>query len=259
MSDDGVQESMESALAATQALVELAGRQSAAVARELKRAAAGAATGSVRDLRRALDAAQTATSELSAAVSAADESYRLDEFAYLSSGGYTAELLAAAAEQNVAMFVEDDQLLCYPSLVRVLPGDAAITVDRRRDKRLRPSVVVAMLGAAQERPPRFKAEPFLESLASAYKLLAAQTNKADPVLRLDEIWKVLTLLPDQARSYSLAEFARDLYLLDQTGVATTRAGRALRWHASSATRGAGVLSTVAKSGQRQRYWGVSFS
>jgi hypothetical protein len=33
----------------------------------------------------------------------------------------------------------------------------------------------------------------------------------------------------------------------------------LRWHASSGTRSAGVLTTVARTGQQQRYWGVSFS
>lgn len=250
---------MEAALAVTADRVEAALRRSSAVARELKRAGAGAATGSVRDLRRALEAAVTAAGELTAAVREARESYELDEVEYLTSGGYAAELLAAAAEQGVAMFVEDEQLLCYPSLVRVLAGDAAIEVDRRRDKRLRPSLVVAMLGAAQGRPPRFKAQPFLESLAGAYELLAAREDKTDPVLRLDAIWGVLTLLPGSSRDYTRPEFARDLYLLDQSGTATTRAERVLRWHASTGTRGAGVLSTVAKTGQRQRYWAVSFS
>jgi hypothetical protein len=70
---------------------------------------------------------------------------------------------------------------------------------------------------------------------------------------------VITLLPGSAREYSRPEFARDLYLLDQSGVTTTKAGRTLRWHASSGTRGAGILTTVARSGQQQRYWGVSFS
>jgi hypothetical protein len=50
-----------------------------------------------------------------------------------------------------------------------------------------------------------------------------------------------------------------LYLLDQSGVRQTMQGRALRWHASSGTRSAGVLTTVARTGQQQRYWGVSFT
>lgn len=253
------QDSLEAALVATAEAVASALRTSSSVTRELKKASAAAATGSVRDLRKALDAALAMSQVLTSAAEHAKDSYQLDEADHLASGGYAKELLEVAAEKGVAMYEEDERLLCYPSLIRLMPLDAVIEVDRRRDKRLRPSVVVAALAAAQNRPPRFKAEPFLESLAGAYELLAAQQGKPDPVLRLDAVWGVLTLLPGQARDYTRPEFARDLYLLDQSGVATTKAGRMLRWHASSGTRGPGVLSTVARSGQQQRYWGASFS
>jgi hypothetical protein len=86
-----------------------------------------------------------------------------------------------------------------------------------------------------------------------------ERRKPDAVIRLDLVWGVLTLLPRQAKDYTKPEFARDLYLLDLSGVTTTRSGRSLRWHASSGTRGAGVLTTVARTGQQQRYWGVSFT
>lgn len=253
------QDGLEAALTEIAEQVAVALRASAAVTRELKRASAYAATGSVRELRRALDATILASEALASAAREAKETYQLDEAEYLASGDYSREVLAEATERGVAMFEEDDQLLCYPSLIRVLASDAAVKIDRRREKRLRPSVLVAALAAAQNRPPKFKAEAFLEGLASAYELLAQREEKADPVLRLDAIWGVLTLLPGQARDYTRPEYARDLYLLDQSGVTTTKAGRTLRWHASSGTRGAGVLTTVAKSGQQQRYWGVSFT
>lgn len=246
---------LEAALATTQDRVDAALRSSAAVARELKKARAGAASGTVRDLRKALEAAVAASAELQAAAQEAASSYDLDESAYLASGAYTKELLALAAERGVSMVEEDDRLLCYPSLIRVVAGDAALEVDRRREKRLRPSVVIDALAAAQDRPVRFKAAAFLESLAGAYDLLA----EGQPVVRLDAVWGVLTLLPGQAREYTRPEFARDLYLLDQSGETVTRGGRTLRWHASSGTRGSGVLTTVAKTGQQQRYWGVSFT
>ena len=253
------QDGLEAALTLTAEGVASALRTSSLVTRELKKASAAAATGSVRDLRKALDAALAMSQELMSAAAQAKDSYQLDEAGHLSSGSYAKELLEVAAEQGVAMYEEDERLLCYPSLIRLLPSDAAIEIDRRRDKRLRPSVVVAALAAAQNKPPRFKAESFLESLAGAYELLAARQGRPDPVLRLDALWGVLTLLPGQARDYTRPEFARDLYLLDQTGVTTTKAGRTLRWHASSGTRGAGMLTTVARSGQQQRYWGASFS
>lgn len=250
----------ESALAAAQSGTEAALKSAGGLTRELRKARAGAAGGQVRELRRALDAAATLAAELSAAVGDVRASFDIDETAYLASGDYAKELLAAAAERGVAMFEEDERLLCYPSLVRVVPGDSLIEVNRRRERRLRPSVVVGLLAAVQQRPPRFRAEQFLESLASGYELVIGRAGKnPDAVARLTDIWSALTLLPGQAKDYTRPEFARDLYLLDQSGVQRTKAGRTLRWHASSGTRNAGVLTTVARSGQQQRYWGVSFT
>jgi len=122
-------------------------------------------------------------------------------------------------------------------------------------------VVVDLLGAAQRRGPRFRPEPFLDSLRAAYELvIARQGKKADAVVRLIDVWAVLTLLPGQGREYTRQEFARDLYLLDQSGITLTpRGGRRLRWSASTGTKGAGVLTTVARGGQQQRYWGISLS
>jgi hypothetical protein len=122
-------------------------------------------------------------------------------------------------------------------------------------------VLVAALKRAQERGPRFKAETFLDSLRAAYELVVASEGKrADAVVRLVDIWAVLTMLPGQRAQYSKQEFARDLYLLDQTGITSTaRSPRTLLWSASTGTKGSGTLVTVARNGQQQRYWGVSFT
>ena len=77
------------------------------------------------------------------------------------------------------------------------------------------------------------------------------------VVRLLDIYNALTLLPGQSRDYTRAEFARDLYLLDQSGETAGPGERRLRWAASSGTRQAGVLTTVTMSGQQQRYWGIA--
>jgi hypothetical protein len=253
------QDGLEAALAAAEARVEAAQREAAAVSRELKKARAAAAVGQVRDLRRALTAAVEGAQSLAQAAKEAEAAYAFDETDHLASGAYARELLAAAADVGLAVVEDDDRLLCYPSLVRVLPGDAALDIDRRRERRLRPSTVVGVLAAAQARPPKGKPEALLESLVAAYELLAQGADRPDPVLRLDALWSALTMLPGAARDYSKPEFARDLYLLDQSATVTTRSGRTLRFHASSGTRGAGVLTTVAKTGQQQRYWGVSFT
>ncbi len=58
-----------------------------------------------------------------------------------------------------------------------------------------------------------------------------------------------------ARSTADKSFARDLYLLDQSGVTTTKDGRELRLPASALTRSAGTLRTVTRAGQEKVYAG----
>ena len=251
---------LEAALAATEERVDDALRATSAAARELKKAKTGASRGQLRDLRRALSGAAVLAADAARAAEGASASFGIDERAHLASGSFAQELLAAAAAQDVSMVAADERLLCYPSVIKVLPGDAAVEIDRRREKRLRPSVLVGLLAATQARPPRFQPQPFLESLAQGYDLVRSQGQQRDgAVVRLVDVWGVLTLLPGLQRDYSRPEFARDLYLLDSSAVATTRSGRVLRWHASSGTRGSGNLLTVAQTGQQQLYWGISLT
>lgn len=254
-------DTLEGTLAATERAVDSALKAATAVTRELRKARAGARSGQVRDLRKALQAVESAAAGLVEEARTLRDGFDLDEQDYLASGAYTKELLAAATAGGVAMHEEDERLLCYPSLVRVLPGDAAVEIDRVRERRLRPSLLIGLLSAAQERAPRFKAEAFLDSLRGAYDLIVARDRKkVDGVVRLVDVWSVLTMLPGQGREYTKQEFARDLYLLDQSAVTRTpRSPRELRWSASTGTKGTGVLTTVARSGQQQRYWGISFT
>lgn len=251
---------LEAALEATEERVDAALRATLALMRELKKAKTGAERGQLRELRRALSAAAVLAGDAARAADGGAASFDFDEQEHLASGSYTQELLEAAAAQNVSMFEADERLLCYPSLIKVLPGDAAVEIDRRREKRLRPSVLVGLLATTQARPPRFRPEPFLKSLESGYDLVRSQGQQRDgAVVRLVDVWGVLTLLPGQQREYTRPEFARDLYLLDSSAVATAKSGRALRWHASTGTRGSGTLATVAQTGQQQLYWGISFT
>lgn len=144
---------LEAALAAAQDNAETLTKTAATVVRELKKARASALAGQVRELRRALTQAESLAGDLAEQVARARSSYDIDEGELLASGAYTKELLAAAADADLSMFEEDDLLLCYPSLVRVLPGELAIEIDCRRERRLRPSVLVEMLSKAQQAGP----------------------------------------------------------------------------------------------------------
>jgi hypothetical protein len=52
----------------------------------------------------------------------------------------TRELLETAARTQVTIFEQDEQLYCYPSLVRVLASERSILIDRTCERRLRPSI-----------------------------------------------------------------------------------------------------------------------
>src|SRR5437660_10189477 len=198
----------EAALSTIESEAEAALKAAGSVARELKKAKAAAATGQARDLRRALEAAEGLAAQLAETARTLRGNYDFDETAHLASGAYAKELLVAAEAAGLAMFEEDERLLCYPSLVRILPADAAIEVDKRRDRRLRPSVVIRHLQAAQARGPRFRPEPFLEALLGAYDLVVGrEAQEACAVVRLVDVWSVLTLLPGQSREYTKPDFA----------------------------------------------------
>jgi hypothetical protein len=191
-------------------------------------------------------------------------SWTLDEDAYFAAGRFTEELLAAAQTAGLQLFERDDRLYCYPVLVRVAPAERSVFVDRARDRRIRPSLLVEHLREVQRRPPRFRPEAFLESLFQAYSILAERrgadqvdAGHPEPLLR---IYELLTLQPGAAREYSRQEFARDIYLLDRGGVTTTRRGYVVSFPASTGARSAGgSVRVVTESGQEKVYYGIAFS
>lgn len=253
-------QSMEEALAAVERDADAAVRATAAAHTEAKRATAAAASGQLRALRQSLDALVRLADQAAATARDVQQRWDFDEQAYFSSGAYTKEVLALAAEQGLAAFESDERILSYPAIVALSPADGAVVIDKRKERRVRPSVLVRALKALQGRPPKFRPEAFLEALAAAYDLVAAN-RRAQPgaTVKLADIYNVFTVLPGSARDYSRQELARDLYLLDQSGVTTTRDGRMLHLPASALTRGGGVLRTVTRSGQEKVYAGISFT
>lgn len=249
---------LEGALAAVEADADAAIRALAAALKAAKRVKSAAALGQIRELEQALAAASGLAEEAAGAVRVAGQGWRFDVRGWFDSGDYARELLAAAKDAGVQAYQSDDRILCYPVIVQVL-ADAAISVDKQRDRRVRPSVAVRHLAALQQRPPKFKPEAFIESLASAYDyVVGAKHLRPGAPARLVDVHSVLTLLPGTARDYTRQEFARDMYLLDQSGVVEARDGRRMTLPASALSRGGGVLTTVTRGGQSKIYAGLSF-
>ena len=257
-------ETLEQALAAVERVTDSALDAAAQLTRTLRRLRAAAQVGNVRDLRAALTAAAQAAARARNEANDAAESWTFDEEAYFASGAYTRELLAAARDDGLQMFERDERLYSYPVLVRVSPTDRAVFVDRTRERRVRPSVLVRHLRDVQGRPARFRPEAFLEALFTAHGHLARrrgdEATVADEPERLLDVYELLTLMPGAAREYSRQEFARDVYLLDRSGVTTTRRGYVVSFPASSGARSAGsAMRVVTEGGQEKVYYGIAFA
>lgn len=254
-----VPDSLEAALASLERDADAAVRSLASALKEAKRAKAAAASGQLRDLRQSLDSAARLADQATAATREARSAWSFDEQTHLSSGAYTKEVLALAAEEGLAAYESDDRILCYPVIVQVSPNDGTVIIDKKKERRARPSVLVGRLKALQGKPPKFKADAFLETLAKGYDLVVAgKATRPGATVKLTDVYAVLTLLPGSSRDYTKQEFARDLYLLDQEAITRTKDGRRLQWPASALTRGSGVLTTVTRSGQAKIYAGISF-
>jgi hypothetical protein len=253
--EGGLEEALARLEGAAQQLMQVVN----AAARAAKRAKSVAVEGAVRDIRPALDTAAQLAGEAAERAQSLRDSWNFDVEDWFAAGEYKKELLAAAAAEGVSAFESDERILCYPAIVQVSVSDPSVVIDKKRERKVRPSVVVARLRALQGREPRFKAEAFLESLAFAYELVVASKKmRPGAAVKLVDVHRVLTAMPGAAREYTLPEFARDIYLLDQSGKVTTRGGRRMSLPASALTRGSGVLRTVTRNGQSKDYAGISF-
>jgi hypothetical protein len=252
--------SLEEALQAVERDADGAIKALGSALKAAKKAKAAAAHGQIRDLQQSLETTLNLADQATVAAQELRQGWNFDVAEWFSSGDYAKELLAAATEAGVQAFESDDRILSYPVIVQVSPSDTTVVIDKQKDRRVRPSVVVSHLATLQQRPPRFKADAFIETLASGYDLVVASKHlRSGAPARLVDVHKVLTLLPGAARDYTRQEFARDLYLLDQNGVTETKDGRRMSLPASALTRGAGVLTTVTRSGQRKIYAGMAFT
>lgn len=172
MSDANLEEALETIERDIDATVKVL----SSALREAKKAKAAAAFGKMRDLRQALDGAERLAAEGAAATRDLRAGWVFDDQEYFASGAYGAELLARAEADGVQAFESDDRILCYPAIVSTSASDTSVLIDKKKERRVRPSVVVRVLKVLQSRPPKFRAEAFLESLAAAYDLAAAQAG-----------------------------------------------------------------------------------
>ncbi len=260
---------IEQAFEGAEAVAEATRKAAAGVAGKARAMAKAAREGNIGALRKAQADLDLACAALDGEVRTAGAAWPFapqEEEAYLEAG-YAEELRGAAEAAGVTLHERDGYLVAYPSMVRILPAERAVRVDRKRLRSIRPSFLAAQLLRNQRRTSGFAPARFLETLYLVYDELLREAggdlagSGGGRVLPLARIYKVLTALPGASRDYDRSDFARDIYTLDAKGPRETRRGFVVSFPASTGTRvrSADLFSFVDPAGENLEYYGVKFS
>lgn len=171
---------------------------------------------------------------------------------------YAEEIVATAKAENLPIQRRDEGLILFPSILRILPGERAVKINRKKVPGIRPSRVVKALRDIQERKQKGTPENLLEMLHRAYRLVVGK--EYGKTVTLASIYDALTLLPGSTANYDQTDFVRDLFLLDRSGLKMTKSGAGYSLPASTGTKAAkGTYSFVAPDGETVSYYGMRFS
>lgn len=182
--------------------------------------------------------------------------------------GYSAELRRVSRERELEIHERDDRLISHPSIVRILPGERAVRIDKKRISSIRPSYLTDVLLKNQQKPGRYQSGAFLDALYNVYSDIVREELsdrnhlvKTDGrVVPLDRIYRLFTSLPGSHREYDRTDFARDLYILDTNGPKRTKQGAAVSFPSSTGTRRSkGLFSFVGPDGRDVEYYGLRFT
>ncbi len=253
---DDVTTSCDEALTATQAVLKQL--------RDLRKASQ---VGNIAAVRRSQSRLAATLNDLAGPVNSAVNAWPYDderEVQYLREG-YATELRRVASEKGLNIVERDGQLISHPSIVRILPSERAVRVDRKKVSTIRPSHLADTLLKAQKNPPRSRPQPFLEALYKVYMELTRESSSrmvggaSAPVIPLSRIYALFVALPGIRRDYTATDFARDLYQLDVSGENATRSGAMVSFPASTGARSARNLFTfVGPDGAEVTYFGIRF-
>ena len=243
-----------------------AATQLASIAKQFRKAAKD---GNISGMRRAGARLTESLGRLRQEVENAPSSWPYEdeeERSYLAEH-FSEELRSMAKEMQLEIFERDGMLISYPSTIRILPNEGAVSVDRKKVSSIRPSRLASELLANQQRGPRFRPQAFLEALLKAYNIISGFQEGGSksggsgnaPVIPLESIYEVFTSMPGSNREYDRMDFARDVFFLERSETTTTRSGLKFRLPMSAAARaGRKIFSFVGPDGNLINYWGIQF-
>ena len=222
--------------------------------------------GTVAALEKLFDQAPRQIEQMQAALAAARAGFTYDAEAEFASGAYLLELQAAAEAAGLKLVARDDRLTAFPLLLKLEPKTPGVRVNRKLDRRIRPSVLVELLKKAQA-AQGVRPAAILDRIFQAYACLApghqtgwrANHREPGPVVPLLDIHDVLTMLPEAEAAYPRDAFACDLLRLNRAPDTRSRDGRGFALPASTATKGKNVLRVYDEAGDEHIYAGIRFT
>lgn len=172
----------------------------------------------------------------------------------LFAGSFADELIDMGKREGLTITRQDDRLLAFPFLLKVVPGRRAIQIDKKSVTAVRPSRLVRFLREHEDAKPRSSPEKFIEVLYDAYCHLSDSVAGVP----LHRVYSLLTLMPEWRKEYTPADFSRDLYFLDHSGKTLTKSGARMSLPAATGTKTGKVYSFVTPRGDVVTYYGLRF-
>ncbi|HUQ94901.1 MAG TPA: hypothetical protein VM120_24695 [Bryobacteraceae bacterium] len=250
----------EAGFAETERVAGAAAKTVAVLAGSVKQLQKAASEGDIQRIRRLSERLVSALESTQQEVENARSAWPFsgeEEEQYLRES-YADEVLDAAKAETLQIQQRDEGLVAFPSILRILPSERAVRINRKKVQGVRPSRVVKTLKAIQTRRPKGAPEQFLEVLQRAYRMLAGK--EYGKTVALANIYNALTLLPGSTVIYDQTDFVRDLYLLDSSGVTRTRSGATCSLPASTGTKTSkGTYSFIGPDGETVTYYGIRFT
>ena len=258
----------EQAFTDTERAAEAARKSAASVVSQAKALAKAAQGGDIAGIRRGQEKLNQALTALRQEVSNAGSCWPFsdeEEKQYLVNlDQYAKELSNAAVEKGLKIHERDGLLISYPSIVRILPDDRAVRVDRKRVPTIRPSYLADLLLKNQGKSSGFQPQRFLEALYRVYTDIVKEASldllprAGGRVVPLARIYRLMTALP--GRDYDRSDFARDLYILNSNGPQRTKSDAVVSFPSSTGTRrrSSDLFSFVGPDGNNVEYYGIRF-
>jgi hypothetical protein len=257
---------LEKALSDLEAELAEIDRDAAVLRKAVNTARKAAQQGSLGEIGRAIEQGQARAIAVGERLAQAAGHIAFDHVDYLASEAYLDELKEAAKAAGLALIDRDGRLSAFPLLLKIDSKALAVRLNRKADRRVRPSFLVAQLKLAQDRASGFKLTDFLKALFGAYQRLSREfgpgygpsSRGLGPVVPLLDVYETLTLMPGAARDYPIEEFGRDLLLLDRAPDLLTASGHGFRLPASTGSKSNKRITVYDEHGAEHVYVGLQF-